>query len=417
MSQFRNDHTCSLSCIHDPHRPRRAGVPELPVRFSTRAPADLAPSRLAVVRAACEPVACDLTNSNPTTVGIHYPADLLAPLADPAGLRYAPDPRGTADARAAVAADHLRRGLEVDPDRIVLTASTSEAYSLLFKLLCEPGDAVAVPVPSYPLFEHLLQADAASPAPYRLSLDDGWRVEIGDLEAAPEATRAAIVVHPNNPTGSFVHRDDADALVGLCRERGWALIADEVFLDYPLGDDPAASRSFAGEHRCPTFVLGGLSKSCGLPQLKLGWIIVNGSGAEASLDRLDFLADTYLSVGTPVQLALPRLLPDAAVVRDRIARRCRDNLVSLDRLVARCQHLELLRPAAGWSAVLRYPAVVDEEELAVELLERDGVAVHPGYLFDFQRPGFLVVSLLPEPVSFTAGTAAVAARIATHLGV
>jgi alanine-synthesizing transaminase len=255
--------------------------------------------------------------------------------------------------------------------------------------------------------------------PYRLGLDDGWRLEAADLATAPFASRAVVVVHPNNPTGSYVHDDDATALVELCRERGWAVIADEVFADYPLADDAGTHISFATERRCLTFTLGGLSKSCGLPQLKLGWIVVTGPERDVAtaLGRLEFLADTYLSVSTPVQAGLPRLLAAGAGIRVEISSRCRGNLAHLQRLTARCPHLELLRPSAGWSAVLRYPAVVDEEDLAIELLEDDGVAVYPGYLFDFPRPGFLVVSLLPDPLTFAAGSAALAARIAGHLSV
>jgi len=387
------------------------------VRFSSRTPVELLPNRLARVRAACEPLAADLTVSNPTAVGIDYPPDLLASLAAPEGLRYRPDPRGLAAAREAVAGRYGRAGLTVDPARLVLTASSSEAYSLLFKLLCEPGQAVLAPQPSYPLIEHLARAEALETIPYRLDLEDRWRPDLGDVDAAPDRVRAVIVVHPNNPTGSFVHPDDAAALAARCRTRGWALIADEVFFDYPLNGGPGTAASFVAERRCPTFTLGGLSKSCGLPQLKLGWIVVGGDprDAGAALERLEFLSDTYLSVATPVQLALPDLLERATAVHAALAARCRGNLDQLERLCRRCPHLELLSPGGGWSAVLRFPAVVDEEELAIELLERDGVAVLPGFLFDFPRPGFLVVSLLPETRCFATGTAAVAARVASYL--
>jgi alanine-synthesizing transaminase len=386
------------------------------VRFSSRTPEDLTPTRLARVRARCEPVPYDLTVSNPTLVGIAYPEDLLAPLAEPAGLTYTPDPRGLPAARAAVAGEYARQGVAVDPDRIVLAASTSEAYSLLFKLLCEPGQAVLAPLPSYPLFEHLARADGLRIVPYQLAAGFGWRLDPDELAAAPVDVRAAVVVHPNNPTGSYLHPDDAAVVAALCAERGWALLADEVFLEYPLAAGPGAEHSFAGERPCLTFSLGGVSKSCGLPQLKVAWIAGSGPGGEvgAALERLEFLADAYLSVATPVQLALPRLLRAAVPVREAIRARCRANLQVLRDAVARHPEVDLLAPEGGWSAMLRFPAVVDEEELAVELLERDGVAVFPGFMFDCASPGYLVLSLLPAHMVFTAGVATLVARIAAH---
>ena len=392
-------------------------MPQSGVRFSSRTPADLTPSRLARVREAAGEVPFDLTVSNPTAAGIAYPEGLLAPLASPAGLAYAPDPRGLASAREAVAAEYARLGIAVDPGRIVLTASTSEAYAFAFKLLCEPGEHVLVPCPSYPLFEHLARVEGVEAVPYRLDADAAWRVELADVAAAPADTRAVIVVHPNNPTGSHVHPDDAAALSCECRRRGAALVADEVFLPYPLDEVAPPARSFAAASDALTFTLGGLSKSVGLPQLKVGWIVVSGPENEVAeaLDRLAFVADTFLSVATPAQLALPRLLAEGRSVRDAIATRCRGNLRALGEAVRSLPELTLLAPEGGWSAVVRYPAVVDEEELAVELLRRDGVAVQPGYFYDFARSGHVVVSLLPPGPVFTGGLERLLERLRAHL--
>ncbi|HPC83655.1 MAG TPA: pyridoxal phosphate-dependent aminotransferase [Thermoanaerobaculaceae bacterium] len=387
--------------------------PPVPFHFSSRTPADLEPNRITLARAA-HPPAYDLTDSNPTRCGIPYPEDLLRPLADPAGLAYRPDPRGLVEARRAVSAEYARQGAAVPVERLVLTASTSEAYALLFKLLCEPGEAVLVGVPSYPLFDHLARVEGVRTEPYHLDPDQGWRLDLHELAAAPADTRAVVVVHPNNPTGSYLDPGDAAALQALCAARGWALVVDEVFLDFPLAEGGQRARSLAGSATCLTFALGGLSKSVGLPQLKLGWIAASGPEdvVAPALERLEYLADTFLSVATPVQLAAAELLARGATVRAAIRTRCRSNLTVLREVVGRCPALEVLPPGGGWSAVLRFPAVVDEEELAVELLERDGVAVQPGFFFDFPRDGHLVLSLLPESATFREG----AARLGAHLG-
>ncbi|HUK12926.1 MAG TPA: pyridoxal phosphate-dependent aminotransferase [Thermoanaerobaculaceae bacterium] len=386
--------------------------------FSRRVPAELSPNRIALARERAE-VAFDLTATNPTACGIAYPDRLLDALADPRGLAYRPDPRGLASAREAVAAEYSRLGAEVAPDRIVLAASTSEAYAFLFKLLCEPGEAVLVPTPSYPLFEHLARVEGVGALPYRLDPAAEWRLDPHELERAPASVRAVVVVHPNNPTGSWVHPDDRAALDALCARRGWALIADEVFLDYPLAGGPGSGASFAGQDAAAlTFALGGLSKCVGLPQLKLAWIVARGPEAlvAPALARLEFVADTFLSVATPVQLALPALLREGAAVRAAIRRRCEANLAAAPAELAAHPAVALPPPGGGWSAVMRYPAVVGEEELVVELLERDGVAVHPGFFFDFPHDGILVLSLLPPPEVFAEGFRRVLRRIAAHLG-
>lgn len=351
----------------------------------------------------------DLTLSNPTACGLPYPADLLAPLGAASGLSYRPEPLGLLEARRAIAADYARHGVDVDPERVVLAASTSEAYSLLFKLLADPGESVLVPNPSYPLLHHLATLEGLVPVPYRLVLEDDWQPDLHAI--VQERVRAVIAVHPNNPTGSFLTERSADALDAFCAQRKAARIIDEVFLDYPL-DERATAASFAGASRTLTFCLGGLSKQAGLPQVKLSWIVVTGPDEEVerALQGLAFVADQYLSVSTPVQLALPQLFERSAPVRQAILTRCRRNLAALERAGAAVSAVRVLRPQGGWCAIVRVPAVGDDEARAIELLLRDGVAVHPGYLFDFPADGFFVVSLLPEPTMFDEGVARLLAR-------
>lgn len=373
--------------------------------FSRRTPEDQRPNRLAAARARLGEPACDLTESNPTRCRLPYPEDLLEALADPRGLAYRPEPKGPLAARAAIARQYHGWGVELDPERIVLTASTSEAYGFLMRLLADPGDRLLVPSPSYPLFDQLARLDAVSLLPYALDVEDGWRPDLDALAAAPEGCRALVVVHPNNPTGSFILPEDAARLGELCRARGWALIADEVFLPYPLDGGPGSDRSFAATSTCLSFSLGGLSKSIGLPQLKLGWIAVSGPAGElpGALARLEYVADAYLSVSTPVALAAAHLLERGLPVQRAIAGRCRANLARLRELAGTTPAVTVLPAGGGWSAVLRVPALLDDEGLAVHLLETASVAVHPGYLFEMPGEGYLVVSLLPPEELFGEG--------------
>ena len=371
---------------------------------SGRIPPQLEPNALARAVAALRArgaAIADLTDSNPTRAGIPYPDDLLAPLANAAALRYEPHPFGMPAARAAVAADHGRRGVAVDPAHVVLAASTSEAYSWLFKLLCDAGDRVLVPRPSYPLFEHLTALEGVGAEPYSLEYHGRWSIDMASLRAAPERTRAVLVVSPNNPTGSYLPAEELAALTQLCRDRRWAVVVDEVFADYPL-DAQAPITDIAARADVLTFSLAGLSKSVGLPQLKLAWIVAGGPAAarDAALASLELVADSYLSVATPVQLAAPHLLRAGALVRGAIQQRIRQNLDALRAAARGVPACEVLRAEGGWSAVVRVPATLGEEALVVGLVEREGILVHPGYFFDFPREAYLVVSLLPPPAAF-----------------
>lgn len=383
------------------------------VTFSHRIPEHLRPSRLAAARARVGRVPFDLTETNPTRVGIALPGGVLAALADPRGATYRPEPRGPRAAREAIASEYAALGSDVDPDRLVLTASTSEAYGFLFRLLADPGDVVLVPTPSYPLVEHLARLDGVATASFALDPDAAWRIEPSSLAMAPERTRSAIVVHPNNPTGSHVHPADRDLLVETCRDRGWALIADEVFLSYPLRGDGRSPTSFAGEDRCLTFSLGGLSKSCGLPQLKAAWIVASGPDDEVAtaLERLEWIADAALSVSTPVAEGLPEILAASRSRREAILARCRANLTALEAACRVVPEVTVSAPDGGWSCVLRVPRLVDDEQLVLTLLEDDGVAVQPGYLFDLPGDGWLVLSLLPREATFSDGVERLLARV------
>jgi len=335
----------------------------------------------------------DLTESNPTRAGFDYPLELMVSLADPAAMRYDPSPRGFAPAREAVSHYYAERGREVTPVQILLTASTSEAYSYLFKLLADPGDEILTPRPSYPLFEFLAALESVRVRQYPLRYDGVWHIDFAALESAVTArTRAIVVVNPNNPTGSFLKRDEWDRLAAL----GLPILADEVFSDYAF--DTAAA---APEHVL-IFSMSGLSKIAGLPQMKLGWIAANGPGQEAALERLELIADTYLSVSTPVQIALPRLLISSGTVRAQIGERTRANLDGL-RAAARGSALEVLNVEGGWYAVVRVPSTRTEEEWSLHLLAERDVLVQPGFFFDFETEAFLVLSLLTPPATFDEG--------------
>lgn len=374
--------------------------------FSNRVPSDRRPNAFAtaLARVKARGPVVDLTTTNPTSAGFVYPQDLLTPLGDAAGLVYAPAAFGLHDARDAVAETYRLRGLQVSADQVVLTASTSEAYSLLFKLLCDPGSRVLTPVPSYPLFDHLTALDGVDQGRYQLDAHGNWAIDFHSLDAVwTGGTRCVLAVTPNNPTGSVLGDGDADELVDRCGGRDAALILDEVFWDYSLSG-PLPEPAPLAQPSALTFRLGGLSKTVGLPQIKLAWIAVQGpeSAVSDALDRLELICDTYLSVSTPVQLAARRLLAGGEVVRTQIRERIRRNYAALGARLADSS-ASVLAADGGWSAVIRVPATRTEEALVLDLLERDAVVVHPGYFFDFPSEAFLIVSLLPPPDLFDRG--------------
>ncbi len=356
----------------------------------------------------------DLTASNPTRCGFKYDAAWLAALADPKALDYDPQPRGSIVARHAVCGYYCDQGVSVDPGQVILTTSTSEAYSFLFRLLCDPGAEILVPLPSYPLFDFLAVLDDVSIKPASLVYDHGWQIEPEGLRrAVTPATRAIVLVHPNNPTGHFTKPWEEEQLGQLCREFDLSLIVDEVFLDYGIS---GSGRSFAaGLDGVPVFVVSGLSKIAGLPQMKAAWIVANGPEREQALDRLEIIADTFLSMNAPVQCALPTWLEKRGGIQRQILERVTANLVELDQQLAALPHVSRLPVEGGWYAVLRIPALEPDERTVLALLEQ-GVWVHPGYFFGMVESGWLVVSLLAPSTEFSAGVTALVNYFRTHQG-
>jgi aspartate/methionine/tyrosine aminotransferase len=349
----------------------------------------------------------DLTVSNPTQAGFAYDeAAILGALNRPASLEYDPQPKGLPAARAAVASYYRDRREEVNAEALVLTTSTSEGYSHLFRLLCDAGDEVLVPKPSYPLFDFLADLDDVKLTPYLLLYDHGWHIDLPSLrKAVNDRTRAVVVVHPNNPTGSYASVAERDALNAFCAEHDLALIVDEVFLDY--AHDGILRPSFVGNTATLTFTLSGLSKISGLPQMKLAWIAVSGEQSEEALARLEVIADTYLSLNAPMQHAAGTLLEQRRSLQPALLDRVHKNLVELDRQLAGQTACSRLAVEGGWCAVIRVPALQSDEELAIRLLREGGVLVHPGHFYDFPRDGYLVVSLISPLEVFRCGIEAV----------
>ena len=356
----------------------------------------------------------DLTVSNPTRAGLAFDeAAILDSLRNRNALDYDPHPKGLLVAREAVAAYYAERGCTVDPDSLILTTGTSEGYSFVFRLLANPGDEILVAKPSYPLFDFLADLDDLKLVPYSLLYDHGWQIDFHTLkQSINERTRAIVLVHPNNPTGSYVSDHDREQLNTLCAQHELALIADEVFLDYP--HDSSQRSSFAENGAALTFTLSGISKISALPQMKLAWIAVSGPPKLASdaLERLEVIADTYLSVSTPVQWAAPALLAQGKKIQPQICARVRENLAELDRQLAQQKSCSRLSVEGGWYAVLRVPATGPDEELAIGLLRERQVIVHPGHFYDFPQDGFLVLSLIAPCDDFRQGTEKVFAHFA-----
>jgi aspartate/methionine/tyrosine aminotransferase len=351
----------------------------------------------------------DLTVSNPTEAGIRPDAEIvLGALANPEAMHYDPQPRGLLAARQAVCRYYREAHgvFDLDPERVILTTSTSETYSYVLRLLCNPGDEVFVPKPSYPLFEFLADLADVKLVPYPLLYDHGWQIDFDSLyKAATARSRAVILVHPNNPTGSYVSAAETLALNTFCRDHGLALIVDEVFLDY--SHDGTRRCSFVTNAEALTFTLSGASKISALPQMKLAWVGTSGPKdlvAEAGA-RLEIIADTFLSMNAPVQLAAPVLLDQRRQIQPILLDRLRANLAELDRQLASCPSCMRLLVEGGWYAVLRVPVLGSDEDLAIRLLREGSVSVHPGHFYDFPTEGHLVLSLITEPVDFREGVA------------
>jgi alanine-synthesizing transaminase len=413
----------------------------------------------------------DLTVSNPTRAGLHYDERaILSALASPRALDYDPQSKGLLAAREAVAGYYQSEHAisDLDAEQIVLTTSTSEGYSFVFRLLCNAGDELLVPKPSYPLFEFLADLQDVRLVPYPLIYDHGWQMDFPSLEkAVTERTRGVVVVHPNNPTGSYVKAREVGMLNSFCREHGLAVIVDEVFLDYSLessgaktlaqeertrsAERPAppksdtadftltntrslhapsdrhsptrrlgrddresgAHPSFVGNREVLTFTLSGLSKVAALPQMKVAWLVTSGPQelAAAAMGRLEVIADTYLSVNAPVQWAVPALLRQREDIQRQLLERVRANLAELDRQLAGQKTCERLDVEGGWYAVLRVPVTRSDEELAIELLREKAVVVHPGHFFDFPSDGYLVLSLITPAGEFGVGVAAILEKL------
>jgi alanine-synthesizing transaminase len=389
-----------------------------PKMFAKRTNWNLTPNRLsealAAHRAAGKPL-LDLTVSNPTECGFEYDSSaILNALSNPAALSYEPNPKGLESARRAVAGYYSDRGENVSIEDIVLTTSTSEAYSYVFRTLCDPGDKLLIPSPSYPLFDFLADIQDVKLVRYPLDYftrdrkavnDHGWQIDFHLLEQAiTPRTRGIIVVNPNNPTGNFVKSAEMAKLNSICAERGLAIIADEVFLDFGLEVNGPAS--FAANAGVPTFTLSGLSKICGLPQMKAAWLIASGpqQWKREALGRLEVIADTYLSVNAPVQLAIPKFLEQRHAFQKQVMLRVRRNLGELDGQLAEQKAVSRLRVEGGWCAVLRVPTTRSDEDLAIGLLTTQGVSVHPGHFYDFSSDGYLVLSLITPDRAFVDGT-------------
>jgi alanine-synthesizing transaminase len=376
--------------------------------FADRTNWNLAPNRLSEAlarhRSSGKPL-IDLTASNPTECGFIYDREkILSALADPQSLSYEPEPRGLLAAREAVAGYYAGRGDSVRASDILLTTSTSEAYSFVFRVLCSPGDEVLIPTPSYPLFDLLTDIQDVRLVRYSLIYDHGWQIDFHALEAALTArTRAIIVVHPNNPTGHFTKPEERSRLNQLCAARQIAVIADEVFLDFSLSVKPQTS--WAPNSEALTFTMSGLSKICGLPQMKVAWLVTSGpNGLKAqALDRLEVIADTYLSMNAPIQHAIPEFLEQRHEFQRQLVSRAKGNLAELDRLLSAQKACSRLALEGGWYAVLRVPATLTDEEVALDLLEKEGVYVHPGHFYDFPSDGYLIVSLIVPQREFAEG--------------
>jgi alanine-synthesizing transaminase len=349
-------------------------------------------------------VIIDLTESNPTRCGFSYPKkEILAALANESSLLYQPEPRGLLIARKAIANYYATLGVTVRPEHIVLTASTSEAYSFLFKLLCNVGDAIIVPQPSYPLFEYLGQLNDVALRHYCLAYDGEWHIDFESLQSTfTDRTRAIVLVHPNNPTGSYLKQSEFEQVCTFAAEHHCAVIADEVFGPYNFSSDTNRASILTSNTSILSFSLNGISKLLGLPQLKLSWIVVCGNPQQTDevLSRLDIIADTFLSVNTPAQVALPKLFEHSQFIEEQIRLRVYPNYHLLQKNF-RDSKVSVLHVEGGWYAILQLPQFHTDEEWAIELLHQQNILVHPGHFYEIKQKSCVVISLLPTPELFT----------------
>jgi alanine-synthesizing transaminase len=378
--------------------------------FADRTGWNLDPNRLSEAlahhRAAGKPL-LDLTASNPTTCGFTYDSEaILHALNNPAALSYEPNPNGLESARRAIVSYYADRNTPISAGDILLTTGTSEAYSFVFRVLCNPGDELLIPAPSYPLFAFLADIQDVKLIRYPLVYDHGWQIDFPALEQSiTPRTRGIIVVHPNNPTGHFTKPEEAAKLNEICSARRIALIADEVFFDFSLTEKKPLS--FATNRGVLTFTMSGLSKICGLPQMKVTWLIITGPEPckAQALARLEVIADTYLSMNAPIQLAIPAFLEQRHSFQTQLLARVRKNLAGLDRQLSAQKSCSRLQLEGGWYAILRVPATRSDEDLAIHLLNTKNLYVHPGHFYDFPSDGYLVVSLITPELDFAEGLA------------
>jgi len=387
--------------------------------FSSRTNWNLTPNELSLLAAEKRKrgeTILDLTESNPTRCGFLLESLLLESLSTPQAALYDPQPRGLASARQSIAAWYAGRGTIVDPENVLLTSGTSEAYSHIFRLLCNAGDSILVPKPSYPLFDYLCRLHDIEAFHYHLRYDGEWHIDVESLhDAVSKSTRAILLVHPNNPTGSYVTNDERVKIVDFARRHELAVIVDEVFLDFALSTNERRSGSFAAERGVLTFSLNGISKLLALPQMKLAWIAVSGSEASSkeAIGRLEVIADTYLSVGTPIQLALPELLKAGPSITEKITARIRQNYRHIRSMIGESSLVSLLTTEGGWNAIVRLPNMMSDEAWALRLLKDCNVLVHPGHFFEISRNVCVVISLLPQESVFSEGIAGILQAVDT----
>ncbi len=385
--------------------------------FSSRTDWNLAPnplSRLLEEKRNAGHTIFDLTETNPTRCGFDYDVNLIRSLSSADSLRYEPNPHGLLEAREHIAQYYRRKGIATDPANIFITASTSEAYSYLFRLFCNPGEKALVPKPSYPLFEYLCALNDVEPRSYRLLYDDEWRLGSDAFQDVDESVKLILLVHPNNPTGSYIKKDERERIARVAARGRLALVVDEVFGDFPLGGQENSAGSFAGESSGLVCTLGGVSKLFGLPQIKLAWIVLSGDGplVQEARGRLEVIADTYLSVSTPSQHALPAILRSGSGVTGQIRARITSNDRTL-RTVSAGSALSVLRTEGGWSAILRLPGICSDDEWSLRLLKERNLLVHPGHFFEMDLPSCIVVSLLPGEPIFREGIDRILALVRT----